>query len=207
MALVYCIMAKKINTWFVSVWFWLVTWLNWEMWLVDHGATGRVPLTSKFFWNSSSRASSSFCCHFCQTSCPSSSLPSSPVPLSPFTPPSADCKETKVLHQQLHCILKLYRTQTQPGLMPRLVWERDYCMSSVIWFANVDTRVHLIANKCFNEKVLLSWCQITALFSNCILSDGSMVAAWPVIVSSPDPTHAERVWWHPADSLGFIKNS
>ena len=28
-----------------------------------------------------------------------------------------------------------------------------------------------------------------------------------LVVSSPDPTHAERVWWHPADSLGFIKNS
>ena len=29
------------------------------------------------------------------------------------------------------------------------------------------------------------------------------------VVSSPNPTRAERVyvWWHPADSLGFIKNS
>ena len=88
--------AKKMSTWFVSVWwFWLVTWLNWEMWMANHGTTGHVPLTSKFFWNSSSRASSSFCCHFCQTTCPSSSLPSSPVPLSPFTPPSADCKRDK----------------------------------------------------------------------------------------------------------------
>ena len=25
------------------------------------------------------------------------------------------------------------------------------------------------------------------------------------LVSSPDPTCAERVWWHPANSLGFIK--
>ena len=27
------------------------------------------------------------------------------------------------------------------------------------------------------------------------------------VVSSPDPTRPERVWWHSADSSGFIKNS
>ena len=28
--------------------------------------------------------------------------------------------------------------------------------------------------------------------------------AWVYIVSCPDPTCKERVWWHSADSLGFI---
>lgn len=43
--------------------------------------------TSKSFWNSWSMASSSFCCHFCQTPCPSNS--------STLPPPSADCVDKK----------------------------------------------------------------------------------------------------------------
>ena len=39
--------------------------------------------------------------------------------------------------------------------------------------------------------------------SSCDLYDRSC----DLLVSSPDPTCEERVWWHPADSLGFIKNS
>ena len=54
-------------------------------------------------------------------------------------------------------------------------------------FGDVRSHIFLIENYC----VL---CQLIIAYIN----------TWRLLVSSPDPTQEERIWWHPADPSGFI---